>query len=38
MLVWADKNIERLKAQMAKTKRKKAATKKMSGMIPNISK
>ena len=35
--MWADKNI-RLKTEMAKANRKKAAKRKMSAMIPNISK
>ena len=37
LLIWADKNILRLKTKMAKSKRKKAAKRKMSAMIPNIS-
>ena len=37
-IIWADKNIQRLKKQMAKTKMKKVAKSKMLATIPNISK
>ena len=35
-LIWTDKNIQQIKTQIRKTKRKKAAQREMSAIVPNI--